>query len=82
VATGRVSVVRESTNHVVRCRISQAGESDADPFDLLCHLAFNAPVLTRRQRAQFRHGFQWPTDQEWSTLARLKFILQNPVSRT
>jgi type I site-specific restriction endonuclease len=30
----------------------QAGKPDADPFDLLCHLAFNAPVLTRRQRAE------------------------------
>jgi type I restriction enzyme R subunit len=30
---------------------TQAGQPDADPFDLLCHLAFNAPVLTRRQRA-------------------------------
>src|SRR5438034_11591922 len=29
----------------------QAGKADADPFDLLCHLAANAPVLTRRQRA-------------------------------
>jgi type I restriction enzyme R subunit len=29
----------------------QAGQPDADPFDLLCHLAFHAPVLTRRQRA-------------------------------
>lgn len=29
----------------------QMGKADADPFDLLCHLAFNAPVLTRRQRA-------------------------------
>lgn len=29
----------------------QAGRPDADPFDLLCHLAFNAPMLTRRQRA-------------------------------
>jgi type I restriction enzyme, R subunit len=29
----------------------QAKQPDADPFDLLCHLAFNAPVLTRRQRA-------------------------------
>jgi type I restriction enzyme R subunit len=28
-----------------------AGQPDADPYDLLCHLAFNAPVLTRRQRA-------------------------------
>ena len=24
---------------------------DADPFDVLCHLAYNAPLLTRRQRA-------------------------------
>jgi type I restriction enzyme R subunit len=30
---------------------AHAGKPDADPFDLLCHLAFNAPVLTRRQRA-------------------------------
>src|SRR5438445_11209872 len=30
---------------------AQAGKPDADPFDLLCHLAFNAPVFTRRQRA-------------------------------
>jgi type I restriction enzyme R subunit len=30
---------------------AQAHQPDADPFDLLCYLAFNAPVLTRRQRA-------------------------------
>jgi type I restriction enzyme R subunit len=30
----------------------QAGQPDADPFDLLCHLAFNAPLRTRRERAQ------------------------------
>jgi type I restriction enzyme, R subunit len=29
-----------------------AGWPDADPFDLLCHLAYNAPLLTRRQRAE------------------------------
>ncbi len=29
----------------------QAAGWDSDAFDLLCHLAFNAPVLTRRQRA-------------------------------
>lgn len=28
-----------------------AGKPDADPFDLLCHLAFQSPLLTRRQRA-------------------------------
>ncbi len=35
--------------------ISEAGEifgnPDADPFDLLCHIAWNAPVVTRTQRA-------------------------------
>lgn len=30
----------------------QTGQIDADPFDLLCHLAFNAPLRTRRERAQ------------------------------
>jgi type I restriction enzyme R subunit len=28
----------------------QAGKPDADPFDLLCHLAFNAPALTLTSR--------------------------------
>jgi type I restriction enzyme R subunit len=27
-------------------------QPDADPFDLLCHVAFNAPVHTRRERAE------------------------------
>lgn len=27
------------------------GKPEADPFDLLCHLAFNAPLRTRRERA-------------------------------
>jgi type I restriction enzyme R subunit len=30
---------------------AQAKQPDADPFDLLCHLAFSAPILTRRQCA-------------------------------
>jgi type I restriction enzyme R subunit len=29
-----------------------AGQPDADPLDLLCHLAFNGPLRTRRERAQ------------------------------
>lgn len=28
------------------------GKTDADPFDLLCHIAFDAPVLTYKQRAE------------------------------
>lgn len=31
---------------------AQAQQPDADPFDLLCHLAFNAPLRSRRERAQ------------------------------
>lgn len=31
---------------------AQSGHPDADPYDLLCHLAFNAPLLTRRERAE------------------------------
>jgi type I restriction enzyme, R subunit len=28
-----------------------ANQPEADPFDLLCHMAFNAPLRTRRERA-------------------------------
>jgi type I restriction enzyme, R subunit len=31
---------------------SSVGKADADPFDLLCHLAYNAPLLTRRERVE------------------------------
>jgi type I restriction enzyme R subunit len=31
------------------------GKPDADPFDLLCHLAYNAPIRTRRERAERLH---------------------------
>jgi type I restriction enzyme R subunit len=30
----------------------EAKQPDADPFDLLCNLAFNAPLRTRRERAE------------------------------
>lgn len=30
---------------------AEAGSPDADPFDVLCHIAYNAPLRTRRQRA-------------------------------
>ena len=30
-----------------------AGTPDADRFDLLCHLAYNAPIRTRRERADY-----------------------------
>ena len=31
--------------------LAVTGGEDSDPFDLLCHVAFNAPLLTRKQRA-------------------------------
>ena len=52
-ADQRADIIRQLTErgidfpHVA----ALAGKPDADPFDLLCHLAFNAPLLTRRQRA-------------------------------
>jgi len=30
---------------------STSNQPEADPFDLLCHLAFNGPLRTRRERA-------------------------------
>lgn len=29
-----------------------SGQTDADPFDVLCHLAWNAPLCTRRERVE------------------------------
>ncbi|MFZ0931449.1 MAG: DEAD/DEAH box helicase family protein [Syntrophobacteraceae bacterium] len=31
--------------------MDEAKQPDADPFDLLCHIAYNAPLRTRRERA-------------------------------
>jgi type I restriction enzyme R subunit len=31
----------------------EAQQPDADPLDLLCHLAFNTPLRTRRERARY-----------------------------
>lgn len=30
---------------------SATNQPEADPFDLLCHIALNAPIRTRRERA-------------------------------
>ncbi|HAT1762277.1 TPA: DEAD/DEAH box helicase family protein [Legionella pneumophila] len=32
---------------------SESGKPEADPLDLLCHIAFNAPLRTRKQRADY-----------------------------
>ena len=52
-ADGRAEIIQQLAERGIDFAsvAAQASQPDADPFDLLCHLAFNAPVLTRRQRA-------------------------------
>jgi len=50
----RTEVLRELTERGISFEelASSSEQPDADPFDLLCHLAWNAPLRTRRQRAE------------------------------
>ncbi|MBN8490584.1 MAG: DEAD/DEAH box helicase family protein [Burkholderiales bacterium] len=50
----RSEVLRELTERGISFEelAASSDQPDADPFDLLCHLAWNAPLLTRRQRAE------------------------------
>lgn len=50
----RAEVLRELTERGIGFEelAASADQPDADPFDLLCHLAWNAPLRTRRQRAE------------------------------
>ncbi|AKU67809.1 DEAD/DEAH box helicase [Ottowia sp. oral taxon 894] len=50
----RSEVLRELTERGISFAelASSSEQPDADLFDLLCHLAWNAPLLTRRQRAE------------------------------
>jgi type I restriction enzyme R subunit len=45
-------------------------QPEADPFDLLCHLAFNAPLRTRRERAQRLRETRKDFFDRYSTEAR------------
>ena len=50
----RADLLRELTERGISFDelATSCDQPDADPFDLLCHLAWNAPLLTRRQRAE------------------------------
>jgi type I restriction enzyme R subunit len=50
----RAEVLRELAERGISFEelAASSDHPDADPFDLLCHLAWNAPLLTRRQRAE------------------------------
>ncbi len=79
----RSEVLRELTERGISFEelAASSEQPDADPFDLLCHLAWNAPLLTRRQRAELarrqaqdlfaRHG---ETAREILTLLLERYI--------
>ena len=58
-------------------------QPDADPFDLLCHLAWNAPLLTRRQRAEQARRQAEGMFAEYSDTAReiLALLLDRYIER-
>lgn len=52
-------------------RLAEAtGHRDADPFDLLCHLAFDAPLRTRKERADYLRKQQPDFFDEYGPQAR------------
>jgi type I restriction enzyme R subunit len=46
------------------------GQPDADPFDLLMHIAFNAPLRTRRERADYVKSAKKTYFEHYSAEAR------------
>jgi type I restriction enzyme, R subunit len=50
---------------------SATNHPEADPFDLLCHLAFNAPLRTRRERADRLRKEQKDFFEQYGPQARM-----------
>lgn len=46
-------------------------QPNADPFDLLCHVAYNAPLRTRRERAERLRSEQQNFFERYAPQARL-----------
>ncbi len=61
--------------------IADANQPDADPFDLLCQVAYSAPVRTRRERAERLRKEQKAFFEKYSDKARqvLQDILEKYV---
>jgi type I restriction enzyme R subunit len=53
-AEERAAIITSLEQHGISLEelIEAAKEPDADPFDVLCHVAFSAPLRTRRERAE------------------------------
>ncbi len=62
---------------------SSSEQPDADPFDLLCHLAWNAPLLTRRQRAEYARKQAQDLFSQYGDTARevLTLLLDKYIER-
>ncbi len=56
----------------------QTLQPDADPFDLLCHVAFNAPLRTRKERAERVKANKQDFFEKYSYAAReiLEYLLK------
>ena len=81
----RSEVLRELTERGISFEelAASSGQPDADPFDLLCHLAWNAPLLTRRQRAEAAQRRTQDLFAQYGDTAReiLSLLLERYVDR-
>jgi type I restriction enzyme R subunit len=81
----RTEVLRELIERGVSFEelASSSNQPEADPFDLLCHLAWNAPLLTRRQRAEQAKSRTQDLFSEYGETARevLSLLLDKYIER-
>lgn len=81
----RGEVLRELTERGISFEelAASSEQPDADPFDLLCHLAWNAPLLTRRQRAEAAHRRAQDLFAQYGDTAReiLALLLERYIER-
>jgi type I restriction enzyme R subunit len=81
----RSEVLRELTERGISFEelAASSEQPDADPFDLLCHLAWNAPLLTRRQRAEAARRRTQDLFEQYGDTAReiLSLLLERYVDR-
>jgi type I restriction enzyme R subunit len=84
-ADTRGEVLRELTERGISFEelAAASGQPDADPFDLLCHLAWNAPLLSRRQRAEAARRATETLFSQYGETAReiLSILLDKYVER-
>jgi type I restriction enzyme R subunit len=71
----------ESRGVALDVLLDLSGQPDADPFDLLCHIAFQSPLRTRRERSDYLMKEQREFFEKFSPEAReiLNEILEKYV---